>query len=190
MGRSFRCWWGEKLLKPAYIDLFDIIESDAFGPVAIGKGLDDIGRILAPPDYWGFGSEKFFSTYLGFGSVEVHFQTQKNMPRVFYAELHMRNFFRGVAKFGRLQDGRDHRIKNNFAEKWLSYDFLAKEFSRRKIEFDSRYRETVSSDTSAVMNFGNNVKFYFADKKKPTLGLICLSADHAPSVGKASSFEN
>ena len=177
-------------MKPAYINLFDLIESDAFGPVAIGKGLDEIGRILEPPDYWGFGTESFFSTCLGFGAVEVHFQTQKNVPRVFYAELRMHNFFRGVAKFGRLHGGRDHRIKSNFAEKWLSYDFLAKEFSRRKIKFDSNYRETVSPDTSAVMNFGNNVKFYFADPKKPTLGLICLSSDHAPRVGKASSFEN
>jgi hypothetical protein len=60
----------------------------ALGPVKIGASLDQVGNALGIPDYWGFsGGRDKFLCYFGYGPLEVHFLTEHNMPRVFFASV-------------------------------------------------------------------------------------------------------
>jgi hypothetical protein len=147
-------------MKMLHIDLLTIAETGNLGPIEIGKSLEEIGNIFQPPDYWQFGSGEFSWAYMGFGGVEVHFNTKDSRELcVNYAELPMANFGRSLAKFGTLKDGSNLLIKNDLGKKWLTFDFLKDHFK----------------ETTAVMNFGSNLHFYFSNYQMPTLEIISLS---------------
>jgi hypothetical protein len=164
-------------MKIFYIDFATIAKTGNLGPIEIGKSLEEISNIFQPPDYWQFGSGEFLWAYMGFGGVEVHFNTKDSRELcVNYAELPIANFGRSLAKFGTLKNGSNLLIKNDLGKKWLTFDFLKDYFKKNGISYTTDFTEVVSKETTAVMNFGSNLHFYFSNYRTPILEIISLSA--------------
>ncbi|WP_421694499.1 hypothetical protein [Aestuariivirga sp.] len=160
--------------KPVVIGLDDLARSQSFGPIAIGASLRDIGPLLHAPRYWGFGLEEKLNFYASFGGIEVHFETEFDMPRVRYAELSISTFKGNVVRFLDKYAGGSLRLRNNLPQGGNEFESAKRFFVQREIQFTTSFEEQVMDETAAVLNCGR-LHFYYRDHECPVLDLISLS---------------
>jgi hypothetical protein len=154
--------------------LVDIARSQSLGFVRLNDSLCDLGERLGVPRYWGFAAESFFAGYMGFGSVEIHFRSIKDVVRVQYAELRLSKFKGRVAQFSRDRSGNTTSFEIPIAKHKLVYSFISTLFSDAGIVFYTDANENVSEETTAVIRVGRSLHFYFSGPE-PTLEVICIS---------------
>jgi hypothetical protein len=161
--RNFRILCESRNMKSetTFLSLLDIAASGQIGPVVAGGNFAEVAPILGVPQYWGFGSETFFSSYMGFGSVEIGVRSIGDVLRIEYAKLEVGRLLRGQAKFARSIDGSEIRIKNEFTSRHPHFDEVAEQMAAAHIKFTTKIRGPVTTDTTSVMNFGKYLTFYF-----------------------------
>ncbi|MDQ0392227.1 hypothetical protein [Labrys monachus] len=142
------------------IPILDIAKTGAFAFVHVGDKLDDIGEKLGPPRYWGFGSEDFFTAYMGFGGVELYFRSNNNIVYVEHGNLRISKFRNNIAKFSADRKGNTIFFELPAERKYLTFDFISKMMRDAGINSGAGTKEEVFSGTTAVINVGSS-RFYF-----------------------------
>lgn len=112
--------------------------------------------------------------YVGFGGVEVHFRSEADMPRVFYAEMNVSEFknckmpFLDNCEFGKLL------VQNDLPQGGNEFESAKAFFAEKQIPFTTGFAERVTEETAAALNCGH-VHFYFRNHDCPVLDLISMS---------------
>ncbi|MCB1433671.1 MAG: hypothetical protein KDK75_14645 [Alphaproteobacteria bacterium] len=160
--------------KSHLLNLDEIARSQTLGPIAIGSPLSEVGPLLHDPKYWGFGIDEKLSFYVGFGGVEVHFRSEADMPRVFYAEISVSGFKNNIMPFlDNCEFGKLH-IKNTLPQGGNEFESAKVFFTERQVPFTTGMMESVTEETAAALNFGR-IHFYYRNHDCPQLDLISLS---------------
>lgn len=157
-----------------YFSISDIARREAMGFVKLDDDLCAIGDRLGVPKYWGFGSEKFFASYMGFGSVEIHFRSVNDVVRVKYIELQLSKFSGLTAPFSKSSNGERTYFKLPCSKAKLDFNFVFDLFQSSGIEFQVGAAEPVSGETTATLRVGQTLSFYFSGKHK-ILEVISIS---------------
>ncbi|MDQ0473264.1 hypothetical protein [Labrys wisconsinensis] len=161
--------------KTSYISLIDIAKSGTFGPIALGQNISDIGfEILGPPRYWGFAQGPYFLSYMGFGDVEISFESKNDAVVVRYAELRVRRVRGGIARFTRSSDGNKLQI-SGLSRREVTYESMKALMEQHSVNYSTIFDKKLTIDTSEVMDFQNGVQFYFGLGADKALELVAMS---------------
>jgi hypothetical protein len=158
------------------ISILDLARMESFGPIQIGKRLSEFALEVGPPVRWGdFSDPRRISCIMVFGDVEVGFVGRKNDAVVVWAKFWLHGFQRRYLDFASSNQGNKISIYNPFNSKFPTYLDVENELAKNQIKFKAGFTEPVGSDTTAAMNFGSHLKFYFTEQKNPKLTVIALS---------------
>jgi hypothetical protein len=158
------------------ISLVDLARAGGIGPIKLGERLSNFANYVGPPIRWGdFADRQKLSCIMVFGDVEVGFEGRDGDAVVTWAKFWLHGFRRSVLKFARHEDGLETRIRNPFSERFPTYEEVSAKLERENIEFTQHFKEPVGDDTVAVMNFGDNLKFYFSLRDGARLTVVWLS---------------
>ena len=156
------------------LSLADLAMSQSLGPIAIGKNINEVGPVIGPPKYWGFGPGKEFSMIATFVDVEVHCRAVNDVVTIFYAEIRWSKFKkRTAAIYANIQTKLVIRIPDQ--PRKLTLRYLEAYFRERNIPFYSYPNEPVMHTTTGTIRFGEHLCFFFSGEEDPLLEVISLS---------------
>jgi hypothetical protein len=158
------------------ISLMELARTASIGPIQIGKKLSEFALEVGPPSRWGdFSDSRRLACIMVFGDVEVGLEGRKNDAIVVWAKFWLHGFKRRHLAFASNALGNKKTIYNPFDSKFPTYAAVEKELRQKRIRFTKQFLEPVGSDTTAVMNFGEHLKFYFTEQQAPKLTVVSLS---------------
>ena len=143
----------------AELDMYDIVKNASIGPFSVGRALSEIGNEIGVPDFWSFSPGPQLDFYATYGPLEVYIKMKGNLAVINFLKLKAFKFKRKAIIFNNPYNGK--KLEVTISNSWRKYDIVRNKIHNLGINFSTEFQEEVKSDTSAVLNIGNSVKFYF-----------------------------
>ena len=161
-------------MKIVELSFLDLANSMSIGPIAFGKNINDIGRIIGPPQYWGFGPGARFSMLGTYRDIEIHCRSTNDIVKIYYAELRLSRFTKKRAFLAKNVDIQISVVCPESPRK-LTISYLKDYFDSAGVSYLTYPTEEISPSTTGTLRFGENLCFYFSGEREPLLELISIS---------------